>query len=189
MARYGALGATFQLARLFQFCSLIAIIGMVAKFIAVMVNANASPPSILIGTITVTCIAVIYCIISAILFFDDILPFLPSAALDFLVLIGMIVVAVVIGKPLSYLSCNNMSNLGDKDATAYVFSSHLDSYLSSLSGKIDFSAWIGASKAICLENKAVWGLSIALCILFFFSTICNLCLWRQKKALAASDDK
>ena len=55
MGSYGALGATFQLARLFQFCSLIAIIGMVAKFIAVMVNADATPPSILIGTISVVC--------------------------------------------------------------------------------------------------------------------------------------
>lgn len=74
----------------------------------------------------------------------------------------MIVVAVVLGKPLSYMSCTNLSTLGDHDASAYVFSSHLDSYLSSLSKKIDFNAWIGASKAICLENKAIWGLSIAL---------------------------
>lgn len=108
------------------------------------------------------CIAVIYCIITGILFIDNILPFLPCAALDFLVLIGMIVVAVVLGKPLSYLSCNGLSTLGDRDATAYVFSSHLNSYLNTLSGKIDYSAWIGASKAICLETKAVWGLSIAL---------------------------
>lgn len=55
MGRYGALGATFQLARLFQGCSLIAIIGMVAKFIAVQVDADATPPSILIGTISVVC--------------------------------------------------------------------------------------------------------------------------------------
>lgn len=55
MGRYGALGATFQLARLFQGCSLIAIIGMVAKFISVQVNADATPPSILIGTISVVC--------------------------------------------------------------------------------------------------------------------------------------
>lgn len=51
--RYGALGATFQLARLFQACSLIAVIGMVAKFIAVIVGENDTPPDILIGTITV----------------------------------------------------------------------------------------------------------------------------------------
>lgn len=52
-SRYGALGATFQLARLFQCCSLIAITGMTAKFIASIVNNNATPPNILIGTISV----------------------------------------------------------------------------------------------------------------------------------------
>lgn len=51
--RYGALGVTFQLSRLFQACSLIAIIGMTAKFISVIVNSNATPPNILIGTISV----------------------------------------------------------------------------------------------------------------------------------------
>lgn len=53
MPRYGALGATFQLARLFQAVSLIAIIGMTAKFIASIVSNDATPPNILIGTISV----------------------------------------------------------------------------------------------------------------------------------------
>lgn len=93
---------------------------------------------------------------------DDILPFLYSAVLDFLILIGMIVVAVVLGKPLSYLNCSVLSDLGDADAAAYAFTSHLSSYIKSISGKLDYSSWIGASKAICLETKAIWGLSIAL---------------------------
>ncbi|KAJ5109634.1 hypothetical protein N7532_002279 [Penicillium argentinense] len=177
MGRYGALGATFQIARLFQACSLIAIIGMTAKFISSIVSQNATPPNILIATITVTTIAVIYCIISAILFIDDILPFLPSAIADFLVLIALIVVAVVMGKPLSYLKCSTLAELGYKDATVYAFSSKLSSYIATISGRIDYSSWIGASKAICLETKAIWGLSIALCA----------CLWRQKKAIIAAD--
>ncbi|KAJ6121310.1 hypothetical protein N7512_003775 [Penicillium capsulatum] len=183
--RYGALGATFQLARVFQACSLIAVIGMTAKFISSIVSNNATPPNILIGTISVTCIAVLYCIITAILFFDDILPFLACAALDLLVLIGMIVVAVVMGKPLSYLHCSSLAELGYKDATVYAFSSRISGYIASISGKIDYSSWIGASKAICLETKAIWGLSIALCILFFVSSLCSVCLWRQKKAPAS----
>ena len=55
MGRYGALGATFQLARLFQACSLIAIIGMTAKFISSIVSSNDTPPDVLIGTISVVC--------------------------------------------------------------------------------------------------------------------------------------
>ncbi|KAJ5457472.1 hypothetical protein N7475_008860 [Penicillium sp. IBT 31633x] len=183
--RYGALGATFQLARLFQACSLIAIIGITAKFISVIINNNATPPNILIGTISVTCIAVIYCIITAIQYMDDILPFLVCAVLDTLLLIALIVVAVIVGKPLSYLKCSTLAELGDSDATVYAFASRLSTYIANVSGRIDYVAFIGASKAICVETKAIWGLSIALCILFFFSVICNVCLWQQKKKALA----
>ena len=109
-----------------------------------------------------TCIALIYCIITGILYFDNILPFLACAAMDLLVLVGMIVVAVVMGKPLSYLSCSSLASLGDNDATVYAFSSKLDSVLATINKKIDYASWIGASKTICLETKAIWGLSIAL---------------------------
>jgi hypothetical protein len=72
------------------------------------------------------------------------------------------VVAVVMGKPLSYLKCNTLAELGYKDATVYAFSSKLSSYIATINGKIGYSSWIGASKAICIETKAIWGLSIAL---------------------------
>ncbi|KAJ5729551.1 uncharacterized protein N7483_004059 [Penicillium malachiteum] len=187
--RYGAIGATFQLARLFQACSLIAIIGIDAKFISLILGESDTPPSILIGALVVACVAVIFCIISQILYMDDILPFLPSAAADFLILIGLIVVSVVMGKPLSYLNCSSLSNLNDTDATGYAFVSKLESYTESLTGKIDYSSWIGASKTICVETKAIWGLCIALCVLFCFSTVCTLVLWRQKNALLRIDSE
>ncbi|KAJ5698575.1 hypothetical protein N7462_000580 [Penicillium macrosclerotiorum] len=183
--RYKALGATYQLARIFEICSLVAVIGIVAKFISVMVSNDANPPGILIGTICVTAFATLYCILTSILYVDDKLPFLSFAVVDFLVLVGMIVVAVGMGKPLSYLDCYKLSNISDNAAVDYVFSS--SSYLKSISTTINYASWIGASKAICLETKAIWGLSIALCILFFFSTICSLFLWRQKKSMIAME--
>lgn len=79
-----------------------------------------------------------------------------------LLLIALIVVAVIVGKPLSYLKCTTLAELGDKDATSYAFVSRLSSYIASVSGKIDYVSWIGASKAICIETKAIWGLSIGL---------------------------
>jgi hypothetical protein len=109
-----------------------------------------------------TSIAVIYCIITAILYMDDILPFFIISVLDLLLLIALIVVAVIVGKPLSYLKCSTLAELGDSDATIYAFASRLSSYIAHISGKIDYVAFIGASKAICLETKAIWGLSIAL---------------------------
>ncbi|RJE20524.1 hypothetical protein PHISCL_07140 [Aspergillus sclerotialis] len=184
MQSNGALGATFHIARAFQGCSLIAIIGMTANFIAQIVSANATPPNILIGTIAVTCVAVIYCVITSILMIDNILPFLACAILDLLVLIALIVVAVIIGKPLSYLKCGSLHLPSDEDgdSSALAFTTHLKSYLNKAGEKIDYINWIGASKAVCLEGKAIWGLCIALCILFFFSAVCAVCLWKRKKS-------
>jgi hypothetical protein len=181
MAKYGVLGATFQIARIVQACSLIAIIGLTANFIAEIVSKNATPPSVFIGTITVvrnfipnspstdranrahqTCIAVIYCAISFILFLDDILPFLASAVMDALVLVAVIVVAVVIGKPLSYLECDVIGDLTGDGSSAYAFATSLDNYLDHLGGKVDYKNWIAASRGVCLEAKSIWGLSIAL---------------------------
>jgi hypothetical protein len=53
MPKHGALGATFQIARLTQACCLITIIGLTANFIAEIVDNNAKPPGVFIGTITV----------------------------------------------------------------------------------------------------------------------------------------
>ncbi|KAL2824819.1 hypothetical protein BDW59DRAFT_83304 [Aspergillus cavernicola] len=186
MPRYGALGATFLMARIIQACSLIAIIGLTANFIAEIVRYDAKPPGVFIGTITVTCIAVIYTIITSILFIDDILPFLYSGILDSLILIAVIVVAVIIGKPLSYLECGEIGDIlrgdsGDDSSSAYTFATHLSSYLGSLSGAVDYQSWVGASQGVCVEAKSIWGLSIAMCIMFFFTAVCCACLWRQKK--------
>jgi hypothetical protein len=50
---HGMLGALFQIVRLFQAASLIAAIGMAANFVAEMINANTTPPNILIGVLSV----------------------------------------------------------------------------------------------------------------------------------------
>jgi len=50
-----ALRATFQIARIFQSCALIVVIGLTANFIAEIAKINAKPPNILVGTITVVC--------------------------------------------------------------------------------------------------------------------------------------
>lgn len=120
-----------------------------------------------------TCIAVIYITISYILYFDSLLPFLVSTGLDSAILIAVIVVAVTVGKPLSYLDCAALPSSG---AT----SSFIDSVGLNMS-KVNYFAWTGASKTTCYEMKAIWGLSIALCILFAFSGIVSVCLWNSQR--------
>lgn len=51
--QYGALGASYTVARGLQGISLISIIGMTANFIAQMVSSKTNPPNVLIGTISV----------------------------------------------------------------------------------------------------------------------------------------
>lgn len=169
----GALGATFTVVRAMQTISLITIIGLSANFIAEMVAADQTPFKVLIGTLSVTCIAVLYCAITYILYLDAQLPYLVSSVLDSLLLIAVIVVAVTTGKPLSYLDCKALPSSG----TTSEFLSSVGKNMS----KINYWVWAGASKTTCFEMKSIWGLSIALCILFAFSGVCTICMWRKMK--------
>lgn len=107
------------------------------------------------------CIAVLYCAITVILYFDGILPFLISTGIDALFLIALVVVSVVVGKPLSYLDCTVVGEVSNAASSAIDFTSALGNSLNK-SGVVNYTQWIGTSKATCLEMKSIWGLSIAL---------------------------
>lgn len=57
MAKYpkGALSSTFQIARTLEAICLICIIGMTANFVAQMVSSKATPPNVIISTISMVC--------------------------------------------------------------------------------------------------------------------------------------
>ncbi|KAI9821141.1 MAG: hypothetical protein M1827_003875 [Pycnora praestabilis] len=159
---YGALGATFTMVRGLQAISLISIIGMTANFISEMVSSSIAPPNVLVGTLSVTCIAVMYCAITWILYFDGILPFLLNTAMDTLLLLAVVIVAVTVGKPLSYLNCQVIGEASGNVSSAYAFADTLGNNLNKVGGKVDYANWIGATKVTCFEMKSIWGLSIAL---------------------------
>lgn len=108
------------------------------------------------------CIAVLYCVITVILFLDNILPHLVSTGIDGLFLIALVVVAVIIGRPVSYLNCHDLSHSLGVSSSATAFTSALASGISTTGGPINFTDFIGTSKATCYEVKSIWGLSIAL---------------------------
>jgi len=180
---FGPLGATFTVVRVLEAVSLITIIGMTANFIAEMVTASQSPPQVLIGTLSVAVIAFLYIAMTYILYMSAYLHFLISAGIDFALLIAVIVVAVTVGKPLSYLDCAVLPSKGTT-------SEFLKSVGLNMS-KVNYWVWAGASKTTCFEMKAIWGLSIALCILFAFSATCSGLMWKKefddKKTSAAKD--
>jgi hypothetical protein len=120
---------------------------------------------------------VLYVAITTILYFDSMLPLIASTGLDTAVLIAVIVVAVVVGKPLSYLDCAALPSTNSSSTTA----SFLESVGSNMA-RVNYWVWAGASKTTCFEMKAIWGLSIALCILFAFSATCTACMWKKQRA-------
>lgn len=175
----GALAGTFKIVRVLQSVSLIAIIGMAANFISDMVSDNSTPSDVLVGTLSIvrshqtvrnrlvlttptqTCIAVIYCVITYILFIDSTLPYLINTTVDGLLLIALTVIAVVVGKPLSYLNCRVIGSASVAES-AYQLSAELKASIRDHGGKVVYSNWIGASRTTCYEMKAIWGLSISL---------------------------
>lgn len=89
------------------------------------------------------------------------LPYLINTGVDGMMLIALTVVAIVVGKPLSYLNCQVIGSNSVAESAA-VLNSELKSTLHNQGGHVVYSNWIGASRTTCYEMKAIWGLSIAL---------------------------
>ncbi|CAL3972466.1 unnamed protein product, partial [Diplocarpon coronariae] len=112
-----------------------------------------------------------------ILYRDSLLNFLVPTTLDATLLIAVIIVAVTVGKPLSYLDCAALPASG---GNSLEFLTSVGKNMS----KANYWVWAGANRTTCYEMKAVWGLSIALCILFAFSSVLSLLLWKGNRTVA-----
>lgn len=53
MNQFGPLGASFQVVRIFQAMCLVAIVGMSANFVSMMVNAGTNPSGMLVAVLVV----------------------------------------------------------------------------------------------------------------------------------------
>ncbi|KAK4148901.1 hypothetical protein C8A00DRAFT_38513 [Chaetomidium leptoderma] len=181
----GAMGATFSVMRACQFASLIAVIGLCANFINGIATAEHSPPAELIGTLTVAVTAVIYVVITYILYYDNMLPLLATGILDSLLLIASIVVASLIGKPLSGLNCAGLPASSSLTATTFFVSTSSPIRASVITKTLSYFTFVTLDQPTCYEIKAVWGLSIALCAVFAFSALVCIGLWYRIRRDAA----
>lgn len=125
------------------------------------------------------CLASLYIAISYILYWDHMLPMLVAAGADLGILVAVVVVAVLVGKPVSYLACDGLPKEGN---TA--------NFIDSVYRNVRYSdgrvfRWVDPDRAACYEMKSLWGLSVALCVLFAFSCVASLALWRRIKTLSA----
>ncbi|KAI1384337.1 uncharacterized protein F4822DRAFT_434272 [Hypoxylon trugodes] len=180
----GALGVTFTAFRAMQFVSLVAIIGITANFINEIVSSQRDAPDVLVGTIAVASIATLYVSISYILYYDGLLPLLIAAVIDLALLVASIVVAVTIGKPLSTLKCEVLPQPASTTQT-FTMSISTRDYSTAATRYHDYLALIMTDQPHCYEIKAVWGLGIALCVLFAFSAVLCVGLQRRIKATSA----
>jgi len=176
---YGALGITFKLVRIVQFLCMLAVIGLAANFVSEIISSGSSPPAVLIGTLSIACIAVISCSLTFIFYLDNILHFLINTVVDCMLLISVVVVAVTVGEPLAYLNCQAIGN-PSSSSSAYDFAAELGSSQAQNGGTVNFGSLAAATQTSCLEAKSLWGLSISLCILYAFSATCSVCLWKRK---------
>jgi hypothetical protein len=186
---YGAapLSTTFLGVRILQVISMIVIVGMTANFVSEIVSTYTEAPKEIVGTLSVvgppkvcklfktkkfadckivqTCIATLYCIISIAFYWAEAqLGLFVMAGVDGLLLIAFIVVAVSLGKPLSFLNCavvKKASSSVDAEA-AYAFTMSVANNLNKAGNKLSLFSWVGTTKANCYEAKTIWGLSIAL---------------------------
>ncbi|KAF2491953.1 hypothetical protein BU16DRAFT_467746 [Lophium mytilinum] len=188
---YGAapLSKTFLLVRILQVVAMISIVGMTANFVSLIVSSGIEPPKEFVGTLSVTCIATLYCLVSIAFYYSEAnLGLFVMSGFDSLLLIAFIVVAVTVGKPLSFLNCYVIGNASKEveAASAYAFTESVTQNLNIVGNKLYLGNWAGATKANCFETKAIWGLSIALCLLFTTSCILLPTLfYKNKKAAAA----
>ncbi|KAK1826655.1 hypothetical protein QBC39DRAFT_394226 [Podospora conica] len=177
--KLGALGMTFTVMRACQLVSLIVIIGLVANFISEIAAVDRSPPSELIGALTVSITAAIYVVITYILYYDAMLPLLFTALLDGLLLIASIVVAALLGKPLSPLTCALLPAKTPTSLTTHRAALPFNTTTTSLTKTLSYPSLVASSKPTCYESKSAWALSITLCVLLSFSSLVCLALWQR----------
>ncbi|KAL1596427.1 hypothetical protein SLS60_009073 [Paraconiothyrium brasiliense] len=164
---YGAmpLSKTFLLVRIMQVIAMVVIIGITSNFIGNIVNLGVEPPKEFVGTIAITCIAALYILVSVAYYWSEAnLGLLVMAGADSLLLIAFIVVAVTVGKPVSYLNCYVIGKTSSEvdAAYAYAFTTSVKNNLNQMGDKLSLGHWAGVTKSNCFQAKTVWGLAIAM---------------------------
>lgn len=110
-------------------------------------------------------------------------------AIDSLLLLAFIIVSVLLGRPLSFMNCAviNNANSAASATDAYSFSESLATSFGTSGSQINFDNWAGNTQANCYEAKTVWGLCIALCVLFACSTLLLPSIWHKARKVRSKD--
>lgn len=173
----------FLLVRLLQAICMFIVIGITSNFVQMIVTTGVNPPQEFVGTLSVTCIATLYIMVSVGYYWSWAnLGLLVMTGLDGLLLIAFIVCAVTLGKPLSFLNCYviDATPKNADAASAYAFVTATAQNLNQ-SGAGGLGHWAGVTRTNCFQAKTVWGMAIALCVLFTTSCALLPTLWYKSK--------
>ncbi|KAH0613517.1 uncharacterized protein H6S33_005403 [Morchella sextelata] len=177
----GALGYIFLACRGLQTASLITILGLSAHLIASMADAMQQPSTPLIGTLCISIFSLLYTIITLALYYDNQLPAHYAAATDAVFFLALLVMTIVIGKPLAYLSCRAVGIFTENNAGAYVsvnvgfHAKRGDLYLLPM----EYAQWVVSSVGVCEMMKGVWAVGIVATVLMVASAVCLGFLWKK----------
>ncbi|KAH7066382.1 hypothetical protein BKA63DRAFT_454190 [Paraphoma chrysanthemicola] len=181
---YGAmpLSKMFLMVRVLQALCMIIVIGITSNFVQMIVTTGVEPPKEFVGTLSVTCIATLYIMVSVGYYWSHAnLGLLVMTGVDSLLLIAFIVCAVTLGKPMSFLNCYVIGKSSNEvDAQyAYAFVTAAAQNLNKSGSSLGH--WAGVTRTNCFQAKTVWGMAIALCILFTVSCALLPTLWYKNK--------
>lgn len=110
---------------------------------------------------------------------DTHIPYPATLALDILFLVPLAVLAVVLGRPLAVTTCSDLPQAAG----------HVALPISALGGgdqSVSYLVFAGAGQTTCYELMAVWGLTMALCVLFALSAVSAGFLFLGKRRAAAA---
>ncbi|SMR43624.1 unnamed protein product [Zymoseptoria tritici ST99CH_3D1] len=171
------LARTFVLIRTLSILVLLAIVGITANFVSQIVASNISPPREIVATLTITSLATLYTLLTLPLFLSPASrSLLTMTVLDALLLLAFIALSVLLGRPLSFLSCYSISSSRSSTASAAAFAQAL-----AADKPLDFGVWAEGSRATCWEVKIIWGLGIAESVLFAGSVVLLPVLWGKQR--------
>lgn len=103
---------------------------------------------------------------------DSHIPYLLTLVVEIVFLIPFAVFAVILGQPLSITTCSDLPSNAN----------HVALPISSVAGQpVSYLVFSGAGQTTCYELMAIWGLMIALCVLFTITAVTALFLLLGKR--------
>ncbi|TPX16024.1 uncharacterized protein E0L32_000358 [Thyridium curvatum] len=188
MKDHGYYGWAFIGARPLQFVALVTIVGLDGHFIAQIAQAKRAAPGELIGTMVIACISVLWTLLSFTAYDDSHIPYFVTCALDVLCLVPFVVLAALLGQPLSVTTCSDLPRASAADSLSFLALPVQQPGGGGGGGRghVSYVLFAGAEQTTCYELMAAWGLSIALCCLFAISAFAMAFLFIGKRRAAAA---